>query len=188
MQKYSEKCNENSCFASLITRKIVTEAQCVMGLDTNTWDVRLACEKGEKKGEGRGKEKGRNKGIPLLFPFLPSLFDGWRNPAPCWILNKSRFVLTPSPKLLFLVSPIFQAAFFTTVPNLPWQPRHYEHEQATLARSKNTPALHSKTRRALSRRKEGGLVTMKRPNLPFQKCLHCWQKLPWFESAHSWLA
>ena len=76
MQKYSEKCNENSCFASLITRKIVTEAQCVMGLDTNTWDVRLACEKGEKKGEGRGKEKGRNKGIPLLFPFLPSLFDG----------------------------------------------------------------------------------------------------------------
>ena len=85
--------------------------------------------------------------------------------------------------------PIFQTAFLLLSPI--FHDNHgitNEHEQAAVACSKNTPVLHSKTRRALSRRKEGGLVTMKRPNLPFQKCLHCWQKLPWFESAHSWLA
>ena len=159
------------------------------GKDTNTWDVRLACEKGEKKGKGRGMEKGRNKGIPLLFPFLPSLFDAWRNPAPCWILKKSRFALTPNPKLLFLLSPIFQAAFLLLSPIF-----HDSHgirnmnKQLSPGQKIRPQCIISTTWRAPSKRKEGVLVIMKRPNLPFQKCLHCWQMLPWFESAHSWLA
>lgn len=100
VQKVQWKKQRESLFCITVARKI-GKAQCVMGRIQKTGTS--ACEKGERKGRW-GKGEGEKQWNPPPLPLSPSLFDAWRNPAPCWILKKSRFALTPSAKLLFLQS------------------------------------------------------------------------------------
>lgn len=98
-KKYSEKSNENPCFASLWRGKSEKRSLSWEGYKKRGRPTSLRERWKEWGGEGR--EKVRNNGIPLLFPFPPP-FSTPDVTRPCWILKKSRFVLPPSAKLLFL--------------------------------------------------------------------------------------
>lgn len=98
-KKYSEKSNENPCFASLWRGKSEKRSGWWEGYKKRGRPTSLRERKG-RWGKGEGEEQWN----PPPLPLSPSLFDAWRNPAPCWILKMSRFALTPSAKLLFLQS------------------------------------------------------------------------------------
>lgn len=98
-KKYSEKSNENPCFASLWRGKSEKRNASWEGYKKRGRPTSLRERKG-RWGKGEGEKQWNSPPLPLS----PSLFDAWRNPAPCWILKKSRFALTPSAKLLFLQS------------------------------------------------------------------------------------